>query len=165
MKSFTCAVCSPGVLLGAEAANAGHRHQVATRMGWGVGGGHTHKKIKKKQSRRWGSAESTSESCRFNFGSTFLFLAIVSSALFGWRSSCRGGSQSCWWNSAEIVCGWQFLLRSGGSTLKLNGATLMWWLLLTRHVGVKIQEALIYSYCRGDWKEMICGVLQEGDTG
>lgn len=34
MKTFTCAVCSPGVLLGAEAANAGHRHQVATRR-WG----------------------------------------------------------------------------------------------------------------------------------
>lgn len=48
MKSFTWAVCSPGVLLGAEAANAGHRHQVATRMGWGCGGAHAQKNKNKK---------------------------------------------------------------------------------------------------------------------
>lgn len=47
MKSFTCAVCSPGVLLGAEAANAGHRHQVATRMG--VGDTRTKKQNKKNK--------------------------------------------------------------------------------------------------------------------
>lgn len=45
MKSSTCAVCSPGLLLSAEAANAGHRHQVATRCVCVVagGGGHTKK--------------------------------------------------------------------------------------------------------------------------